>query len=59
MKVKELIEELQKFNPDGVVTVSTFTKNGMNLNENCGKCRITGVSDSADGEINPIIVALM
>ncbi len=57
MKVKELIEELQKFNPDGVVSVTTLGKNGNQFLPDFAECKIVGVEDSGCALINPEIVA--
>jgi hypothetical protein len=51
MKNKELIEELQKFNPDGTATV--FIQMGDTKIE----AKVVGVEDEACAMINPVIVA--
>jgi hypothetical protein len=52
MKVKELIEELEKFNPDGTVEVEIIAKNGTQ-----GRRKVEGVEDSGCALINPVIIA--
>jgi len=54
MKVKELIEELSKFNPDGVVSVTTIMSDGGTANYDC---KVEGVEDRCCALINPVIIA--
>lgn len=54
MKVKELIEELQKYNPDGVVSVTTISKRNKTEDYDC---RVEAVEDNGCALINPIIIA--
>lgn len=53
MKVKDLIEELQKFNPDGVVTVEIL----HGRDNDCMEAKAQAVEDSACSMVNPVIVA--
>ncbi len=54
MKVKELIEELSKFNPDGVVSVTTIMPDGGSADSDC---KVVDAEDSACALINPVIIA--
>jgi hypothetical protein len=53
MKVKDLIKELQAFNPDGEVTVQT---NGL-FGTIDDDCKLIGVEDNGCALINPILIA--
>ncbi len=53
MKVKELIEELQRFNPDGVVYVTTI-EDGIKTDIDC---RVEEVTPKGCSMINPVIIA--
>ena len=54
MKVKELIEKLQAFNPDGEVTVQVKGRFGIMGDD----CKLVGVEDSGCALINPILIAI-
>ena len=51
MKVKELIEELQKFNPDGTVSMLVDAERNQVI-----EAKVIGVEDEACAMINPVIV---
>ena len=53
MKVKDLIEELKKFNPDGIVSVEILS--GGKNDGDFGKA--VSVEDEACAMINPVIIA--
>lgn len=54
MKVKELIEELSRYNPDGTVTVEFPTdRRGSTTTES----PVIGVEEHGCGYINPVIIA--
>lgn len=57
MKVKELIEELQKYNPDGVVSVTTISGFTKLINPDFQDCKVIGVEDSGCALLNPEIIA--
>ena len=57
MKVKELIEELKKFNPDGVVYVTTVSGFTKLIHSDFQDCKVIGVEDHGCALLNPEIIA--
>lgn len=53
MKVKELIEELKKYNPDGVVECVVLDSHGLTFDDT----KVIAVEDAGCALINPRIVA--